>query len=137
LQVVRPRALLLRLNFRRWRGLNKMAVDVARSFFLRMAAEGINVDRGLFDTLLGTCLCQAEDMLRVYAATAAINRLKYPRYEEEVAVATFVRSIQIAENTFLDDPLWSTLIPNWNRVQSALPKCFDEMNEAVRLDNEV
>ena len=28
------------------------------------------------------------------------------------------------------------LIPNWNRVQSALPTFFEELNEAVRTDNE-
>ena len=32
------------------KGLNKMATDIARSFFRRMAAEGIKLDAGLFDT---------------------------------------------------------------------------------------
>jgi glucosyl-3-phosphoglycerate synthase len=118
------------------KGLNKMAVDIAKSFFRRMAAEGIKLDAGLFDTLLSTYLRQAEDTLRFYAADAAINGLSFPRHEEEKAVATFVRSIQIAEKAFLEDPLWSPLIPNWNRVQAALPSFFEELNEAVRLDNE-
>ena len=113
----------------------KMAVDIAKTFFRRMAAEGIKMDRGLFDTLLSTYLRQAEDTLRFYAADAAINGLSFPRHEEERAVTTFVRSIQIAEKAFLDDPLWTPLIPNWNRVQSALPHFFEEFNEAVRLDN--
>ena len=43
------------------KGLNKMATDIARSFFRRMAAEGIKLDTGLFDTLLSTYLRQAED----------------------------------------------------------------------------
>jgi glucosyl-3-phosphoglycerate synthase len=118
------------------RGLNKMAVDIAKSLFRRMAGEGIRIDAGLFDTLLSTYQRQAEDSLRFYAADAAINGLFFPRHEEEKAVATFVRSIQIAEKAFLDDPLWSPLIPNWNRVQSALPNFFEELNEAVRLDND-
>jgi glucosyl-3-phosphoglycerate synthase len=117
------------------KGLNKMAVDIAKSFFRRMAAEGIKLDAGLFDTLLSTYLRQAEDTLRFYAADAAMNGLDFPRHEEEMAVNTFVRSIQIAEKAFLEDPLWSPLVPNWNRVQSALPGFFDELNEAVRLDN--
>ncbi|MBI4324160.1 MAG: glycosyl transferase [Chloroflexi bacterium] len=119
------------------KGLNKMAVDIVRTFFRQMAAEGIKLDAGLFDTLLSTYMRQAEDTLRFYAADAAINGLRYPRHEEEGAVATFVRSIRIAAKAFLEDPLWSPLIPNWNRVQSALPEFFDELNEAVRLDNEV
>jgi glucosyl-3-phosphoglycerate synthase len=118
------------------KGLNKMAVDIAKSFFRRMAAEGIKLDCGLFDTLLSTYLRQAEDTLRFYAADAAINGLAYPRHEEERAVATFVRSIQIAEKAFLDDPLWTPLIPNWNRVQSALPTFLDELRQAVKADNE-
>jgi glucosyl-3-phosphoglycerate synthase len=100
-----------------------------------MAAEGIKMDCGLFDTLLSTYLRQAEDTLRFYAADSAINGLSFPRHEEEKAVTTFVRSIQIAEKAFLEDPLWTPLIPNWNRVQSALPSFFEELNEAVRLDN--
>jgi glucosyl-3-phosphoglycerate synthase len=78
---------------------------------------------------------QAEDTLRFYAADAAINGLHYPRHDEESAVTTFVRSIRLAGRAFLEDPLWSPLIPNWNRVQSALPNFFDEFNEVVRLDN--
>ena len=117
------------------KGLNKMAVDIAKAFFRRMAAEGIKLDSGLFDTLLSTYLRQAEDTLRFYAADAAINGLTFPRNEEEKAVSTFVRSIQVAEKAFQNDPLWSPLIPNWNRVQSALPSFFEELHEAVRLDN--
>jgi glucosyl-3-phosphoglycerate synthase len=117
------------------KGLSKMAVDIAKSFFRRMAAEGIKLDCGLFDTLLSTYLRQAEDTLRFYAADAAINGLSFPRHEEEKAVTTFVRSIQLAGKAFLEDPLWSPLIPNWNRVQSALPGFFDELSEAVGADN--
>ena len=117
------------------KGLNKMAVDVAKALFRRMAAEGIKLDAGLFDTLLSTYLRQADDTLRFYAADAIINGLSYPRHEEENAVATFVRSIQIAAKSFLEDPLWSPLLPNWNRIQSALPEFLDELNEAVRRDN--
>jgi glucosyl-3-phosphoglycerate synthase len=118
------------------KGLNKMAVDIVKSLFRRMAAEGIKLDQGLFDTLLSAYMRQAEDTLRVYAADAAINGLLFPRHEEETAVATFVRSIRIAARAFTEDPLWSPLMCNWNRIQSALPTFFDELNEAVRLDNQ-
>jgi glucosyl-3-phosphoglycerate synthase len=118
------------------KGLNKMAVDITKAFFRRMTAEGIKLDTGLFDTLLSAYLRQAEDTLRFYAADAAINGLHYPRHDEESAVATFVRSIQVAAQSFVEDPLWSPLIANWNRVQSALPNFFDELNDAVRMDNE-
>lgn len=119
------------------KGLNKMACDIVKSLFRRMAAEGIKLDSGLFDTVLSTYARQAEDTLRFYAADAAINGLKYPRHEEENAVTTFVRSIRAATDAFQKDPLWSPLIPNWNRIESALPNFLDELREAVRRDNDL
>lgn len=118
------------------RGLNKMAIDIAKSMFRTMAGEGIKLDTGLFDTLLSAYVRRGEDTLRHYAADAAINGLSFDRHEEEVAMGTFVRSIRAAAKGFLEDPLGAPLIPNWNRVQSALPAILDEMREAVRLDNE-
>jgi glucosyl-3-phosphoglycerate synthase len=119
------------------KGLNRMAVDITKSFFARTAAEGIKIDAGLLDTLLSAYMRQAEDSLRFYAADAAMNGLTFPRHEEETAVTTFVRSIQIAAKAFLADPLGAPLISNWNRVQSALPNFLDEFNDAVRLDNKI
>jgi len=119
------------------KGLNKMAADIAKSFFRRMAAEGIKLDAGLFDTLLSAYVRQAEDTLRFYSADAELNGLRYPRHDEESAVSTFVRSIRAAARAYQEDPLWSPLIPNWNRVQSAMPEFFEELNRAVRLDNEM
>ena len=118
------------------KGLSKMATDIGRSFFRRMAAEGIKLDAGLFNTVLSAYMRQAEDTLRFYAADSALNGLKYPRHEEENAVATFVRSIRVATTAFQEDPLWSPLISNWNRVESACPQFLEELSEAVRLDNE-
>lgn len=120
----------------REKGLNKMAIDISRALFLRMAAEGIKLDAGTFSTLLSAYMRQAEDTLRFYAADAVLNGLRYPRHDEETAVTTFVRSIRVAVETYLDDPLLTPLIPNWNRVHSAAPSFFDELNDAVRLDNQ-
>ncbi|MCW5553420.1 MAG: glycosyl transferase [Verrucomicrobiae bacterium] len=120
----------------REKGLNKMAIDISRALFIRMAAEGIKLDAGTFSTLLSAYMRQAEDTLRFYAADAVLNGLKYPRHDEETAVTTFVRSIRVAVETYLDDPLMTPLIPNWNRVHSAAPSFFDELNDAVRLDNQ-
>jgi len=114
-----------------------MAVDIAKSFFRRMAAEGIKLDTGLFDTLLSAYLRQAEDTLRFYGADAAVNGLSFPRHEEEKAETSFVHSIQIAGKAFLDNPLSSPLIPNWNSIQSASPRFLEQLNTAVRLDNGV
>jgi len=119
------------------KGLHKMSVDITKSFFRHMAAEGIKVDVGLLDTLLSAYMRQAEDSLRFYSADAAVNGLNFPRHEEESAVATFARGIQSAARAFLSDPLATCLVPSWNRVQSALPDLLDDLNEAVHLDNEI
>lgn len=117
------------------KGLNKMATDIAASLFHRMAAEGIKLDSGLFDTLLSAYSRQAEDTLRFYNADSVINGLRYPRHEEESAVSTFVRCIRRAARSYQEDPLASPLIPNWNRVESALPDFTRELCQAVQLDN--
>jgi glucosyl-3-phosphoglycerate synthase len=117
------------------RGLNKMAVDVTCSIFRRVASEGIKLDAGMFDTLLYSYTRQAEDSLRFYNADAVVNGLHFPRHEEESAVATFARSIRIAAKTHAEDTMFWPLIPNWNRVESALPNFLSELNHAVRLDN--
>jgi glucosyl-3-phosphoglycerate synthase len=117
------------------KGLNKMATDIARCIFRTVAAEGIRLDSGLFDTLLSAYLRKAEDTIRFYHADAEINGLAFDRHQEELAVATFVRGIRTAAREYMDDPLGEPLIPNWNRVESALPEFLDEMRVAVESDN--
>ena len=117
------------------RGLNKMAVDIVKSIFLTLAGIGVTLDRGIFDTLLSAYVRKAEDTMRFYGADAEINGLKYDRHEEELAVATFVRSIRTAARDYLSDPLGNPMIANWNRVEAALPDFLQAFNHAVQLDN--
>ncbi len=117
------------------RGLNKMAIDIARCIFRTVAAEGIRMDSGLFDTLLSAYLRKAEDTIRFYHADAEINGLAFDRHQEELAVSTFVRGIRTAARQFMENPLGEPLIPNWNRVESALPEFLEELRAAVEADN--
>jgi glucosyl-3-phosphoglycerate synthase len=117
------------------RGLNKMAVDIVKSLFLTLAGIGVKLDRGIFDTLLSAYVRKAEDTMRFYGADAEINGLKYDRHEEELAVATFVRSIRNAARDYLSDPLGNPMIPNWNRVEAAFPDFLQAFNHAVQSDN--
>ena len=117
------------------KGLNKMATDIARCIFRTMAAEGIRLDTGLFDALQSAYLRKAEDTIRFYSADAAINGLAFDRHQEELAVSTFVKGIRAAAREYMADPLGGALIPNWNRVESALPDFLDEFREAVEKDN--
>jgi glucosyl-3-phosphoglycerate synthase len=117
------------------KGLNRMAVDIMRSIFRRVASEGIKLDQGLFETLQFAYTRQAEDTLRFYAADATMNGLTFPRHEEETAVTTFGRSIREAARAHVDDPMFWPLIPNWNRVESALPDFLGVLNHSVLQDN--
>ena len=118
------------------KGLNRMAVDIMRSIFRRMASEGIKLDQGLFETLQFAYIRQAEDTLRAYGADAAMNGLVFPRHEEEMAVAMFGRSIREAAQAHIKDATFWPLIPNWNRVESALPEFLGALNNAVTEDNQ-
>jgi glucosyl-3-phosphoglycerate synthase len=117
------------------KGLNKMAVDIVKCVFRTLAGHGVKLDRGTFDTLLSTYIRKAEDTMRFYAADAEINGLKYDRHDEELSVATFVRSIRAASREYMNDPLGDPMIPNWNRVEAALPDFFETLNHSVHLDN--
>ena len=119
------------------KGLNRMAVDIMRSIFRRMASEGIKLDRGLFDTLQFAYTRQAEDILRAYNADAVINGLNFPRHEEESAVSTFAHAIRQAVDGYEKDPVFWPLIPNWNRVESALPGFLEALHRAVDEDARV
>jgi len=116
-------------------GLEKVAADVAKCVFRTLAVQGVRLDRGVFDTLLAVYLRTAEDAIRFYAADSALNGLTYDRHDEELTANAFVRSVRTASADYLADPLGPPLIPNWNRVDSALPGFFADFREAVRRDN--
>jgi glucosyl-3-phosphoglycerate synthase len=116
-------------------GLMKMAVDICKILFRTLSAEGIVFSSGAFRTLLSTYVRTAEDTITRYNADALIDDLYFDRHEEEVVVETFVQSIRLASESFMEDPLGTPLIPNWNRITSALPGFLDELNQAVESDN--
>lgn len=116
------------------KGLQRMACDVAKSLFRTMAGEGQVFTRDDFRTLQVRYVRLAEDTIDRYYADALLNGLPYDRHTEELAVATFVRSLRRASEEFTEDPLGLPLIPNWNRVIAAIPDFFDRLLEAVAAD---
>jgi glucosyl-3-phosphoglycerate synthase len=116
------------------KGLMKMAIDICKSIFRTLASEGVVFSDGLFKSLLVTYLRQAEDTIMKYEADATINGLDFDRHEEAKAVETFTRSIAMAAQAFTENPMGTPLIPNWNRVISAIPGIFDMLEMAVEED---
>jgi glucosyl-3-phosphoglycerate synthase len=70
-----------------------------------------------------------------YEADAAINGLVFDRHEEAKAVEAFANAIKAAAQIFIENPMGTPLIPNWNRVGSAIPGIFDMLKKAVEEDN--
>ena len=117
------------------KGLMKMTVDICKSIFRTLASEGVVFSDGLFKSLLVSYLRQAEDTIMKYEADAAINGLKFDRHEEAMAVEAFTRAIGMATQVFMENPMATPLIPNWNRVTSAIPDIFEMLQIAVDADN--
>ena len=117
------------------KGLLKMTVDICKSIFRTLASEGVVFSDGLFKSLLVSYLRQAEDTIMKYEADAAINGLNFDRHEEAMAVEAFTRAIGIATQMFMENPMTTPLIPNWNRVTSAIPDIFEMLQSAVDADN--
>jgi len=117
------------------RGLTKMSLDIAKSLFRNLATEGIVLSDAHFKTLTVRYLRAAQDAVKQYEDDAAHNALPFDRHDELRAVAAFTKTIRMAADEYLRDPLGIPLISNWNRVTSAIPDFYAQLKEAVDQDN--
>jgi glucosyl-3-phosphoglycerate synthase len=118
-------------------GLNRMAVDIAKHLFRMLASEGVVISDGFFKSVKAAYLREAQEAIRKHNDDAAVNGLTFDRHTEGTAVDTFAKSIDIAARAVLDDPLGTPLIPNWNRVTSAVPDFLERLRTTVEEDNKV
>ena len=116
-------------------GLMRMTGDIAKTLFRTLAAEGVVFTEGMFRTLQVRYIRMGEDAINRYYADARLNGLEFDRHAEEQAVAAFARNLRAAAQCYLKDPLGKPLIPNWNRILSAIPDFFGLLLEAVEADN--
>jgi len=116
-------------------GLMKMAVDIAKSVFRNLAVESIVLSDSGLRTLIINYQRTAGDATKRYRDDAEFNGLAFDYHLETVMVEAFTRAIQIAGKEFMDDPLYSPLIPSWNRVVSAIPDFLGRLKVAVDKDN--
>jgi glucosyl-3-phosphoglycerate synthase len=117
-------------------GLMKMAVDIAKSIFRNLAIESIVLSESALRTLVVNYQRTAKDAIKRYRDDADFNGLAFDYHLETVIVEAFTRAVQIAGKEFMDDPLYSPLIPSWNRVTSAIPDFLERLRLAVEADNE-
>jgi glucosyl-3-phosphoglycerate synthase len=116
-------------------GLSRMAVDIAKSLFRTIAAEGLVFTVDHFRSLEVRYVRIAQDTIARYYADAMLNGLKFDRHGEELAVAAFAKSLRQAAAEFIELPLGLPLIPNWNRVLAAFPEFFELLRDAIEKDN--
>jgi glucosyl-3-phosphoglycerate synthase len=116
-------------------GLMKMTIDIAKNLFRNLAASGVVFSDGFFKTLRTAYVRQAQALIKQYHDDAQINSLPFDRHAEALAVEAFADSIHLAAGQTLEDPLGIPLIPNWSRVQAAIPDFFEYLLEAVAADN--
>lgn len=117
-------------------GLMKMAVDIAKSVFRNLAIESIVLSESALRTLVINYQRTAKDAVKRYRDDADFNGLTFDYHLETVIVEAFTRAVQIAGREFMEDPLYSPLIPSWNRVTSAIPGFLDRLRAAVEADSQ-
>jgi len=118
------------------KGLSKMSMDIAKAVFRKLATQGVVFSKGTFRTLKATYYRIGLDFIETYRNDALINGLALDIHREEQTVELFANNIMKAGLSFLDNPMDTPFIPNWNRVNSAMPDIQAQLIEAVELDNE-
>lgn len=117
-------------------GLSKMSIDIAKTFFRKLASQGIVFDMQTFHTIKATYLRNALSLVEAYHSDAILNGLHFDLHREEQAVELFARNIIKAGQSFLDKPLEKPVIPSWNRVKDAMPDILAQIYRAVEEDRQ-
>ncbi|MBE7500451.1 MAG: glucosyl-3-phosphoglycerate synthase [Verrucomicrobiales bacterium] len=112
-------------------GLQKMASDIARTFFTRLSAGGTILSLDLLRTLKHTYLANARSFVRIYESHAEMNSLpKFDRHLELGLIETFAAALDRAFTEFQDHLFGSPMIPEWRRIEVALEGVLPELVQA-------
>jgi len=114
------------------RGLHRMAVDIVKHLLRTLAAAGVPINQGWFNSMRVSYQRYAEDAIATYYGVAAFNGLRFDRHAEELAVETFSRALAGACDQFVADPLGTPALPNWARVAAAMPEAPARLLAAAR-----
>lgn len=117
------------------KGLLKMGTDIAKCIFRTMASMGHTLSNEFFISLRSSYLRVAQDFIARYEYDSLINGLNYDRHAEGSAAEAFIGCIMSAGQQFLETPVETPYIPNWNRVASAVPGIFELLMSTVEQDN--
>ena len=116
-------------------GLHKMSRDIAKAIYRKLAIDGTTLGTEIFRTVKAVYYRNALDLVSHYRNDATFNGFDFDLHAEETAVELFASAIMEAGDEFLNDPMGTPFIPNWSRVQSAVPDILGQLYDAVELDN--
>jgi glucosyl-3-phosphoglycerate synthase len=114
------------------KGLHGMAVDIVKHLLRTLAAAGALLPEGVFKSMRVAYQRYAEDAVADSHALSVFNDLIFDRHSEERAVETFGQALREGCEQFLADPLGTPALPNWARVESAMPEVGQRLVRAVR-----
>ncbi|MFU8858486.1 MAG: glycosyl transferase [Deferrisomatales bacterium] len=116
-------------------GLMRMGREIASTLFQALASEGLTLSTSFFLSLRAAYLRCAQDAIGRFSDLSALNGLAYDRHGEDTLAEGFGRALERAGDDFLENPLGAPSIPNWNRVEAAMPGIYDEVRAAVEADH--
>ncbi len=116
-------------------GLERMGIEIAKSFFRKLATEGLTLSMENIRSIKACYFRIALDFVEQYYCDAKINGLDYHRHTEESSIELFAQCIMTAGEMFIKNPMESPFIPNWNRIFSAIPDFDEQLLAAVAADN--
>ncbi|MCL2900282.1 glycosyltransferase family protein [Brenneria tiliae] len=117
-------------------GLQRMAIDITKALYRKLAIQGVNITSDSFRVLRATYYRTALDMIDAFEHDARMNGLQFDRHKEESAVELFSDVITLSGQVYSDSPGDKPFVPSWNRVQSAFPDVLERLYNAVEADNQ-
>nr|WP_113865160.1 glycosyl transferase [Brenneria salicis]NMN91688.1 glucosyl-3-phosphoglycerate synthase [Brenneria salicis ATCC 15712 = DSM 30166]RBP65746.1 glucosyl-3-phosphoglycerate synthase [Brenneria salicis ATCC 15712 = DSM 30166]RLM31789.1 glycosyl transferase [Brenneria salicis ATCC 15712 = DSM 30166] len=117
-------------------GLQRMASDITKALYRKLAILGVNITTDSFRVLRATYYRTALDMIDAFEHDARMNGLHFDRHTEESAVELFSDVITHAGQVYSESPGDKPFVPSWNRVQSAFPDILERLYSAVEADNQ-
>ncbi len=117
-------------------GLNRMATDIAKAMFRKLATNGEVFSPEVFRTVKAAYYRAGLDMVGRYQHDAQINGLDFDLHAEEAAVELFAASVMRAGDQFLSNPMEAPFLPSWSRVRSAMPDVLELLADAVEADQQ-
>lgn len=117
------------------RGLHKVAREVALALLRTLHREGLQADAVMLRAIATSYQKFASEALRLYAADACINSLDYPREEEELAVATFIRALGEAAQSYSRDAGRSPVARSWTQMETEAPDFLPGLLASILADN--